>query len=70
MSDLNLNVAMIGPRGCGKTSVLSIMLGELENFINKLNGDPDVRKHCAPKVDAAAFCIFNDLLAVGIHSSK
>ena len=57
MSDLNLNVAMIGPRGCGKTSVLSIMLGELENFINKLNGDPDVRKHCAPKVDAAAFCI-------------
>ena len=37
MSDLNLNVAMIGPRCCGKTSVLSIMLGELQNFINKLN---------------------------------
>lgn len=57
MSDLTLNVAMIGPRGCGKTSVLSIMLGEIENFINKLNGDPDVREYCAPNVKADGFSI-------------
>ena len=57
MSDLNLNVAMIGPRGCGKTSVLSIMLGELQNFIDKLNNDADVKKHCSPKLDADNFSI-------------
>ena len=57
MSDLNLNVAMIGPRGCGKTSVLSIMLGEIENFVNKLNTDADVRKKCSPKIQADSFCV-------------
>ena len=50
MSDLNLNVAMIGPRGCGKTSVLAIMLGEIENFINDLNTNADVRKKCSPTI--------------------
>lgn len=57
MSDLNLNVAMIGPRGCGKTSVLSIMLGELQNFINKLNNKAEVKKYCSPKLGADDFSI-------------
>ena len=55
MSDLTLNVAMIGPRGCGKTSVLSIMLGEIENFINGLNANENVRRYCNPSVSADAF---------------
>ena len=54
---MNLNVAMIGPRGCGKTSVLSIMLGEIENFINKLNTDKEVKKHCNPKIQAPGMAI-------------
>lgn len=57
MSDLNLNVAMIGPRGCGKTSVLSIMLGELQNFIDKLNNKKNVKKYCSPKLGADDFSI-------------
>lgn len=57
MSDLNLNVAMIGPRNCGKTSVLSIMLGEVENFINKLNTDPKVKQYCFPEVKADNFSV-------------
>ena len=57
MSDLNLNVAMIGPRGCGKTSVLSIMLAEVENFIARLNTNPNVQKYCFPEIKADSFCI-------------
>ena len=57
MSDVNLKVAMIGPRGCGKTSVLSIMLGEIENFINGLNANENVRRYCNPSVSADAFSV-------------
>ena len=73
MSDLNLNVAMIGPRGCGKTSVLSIMLGEIDNFINKLNLDKDVRQNCSPKIQADSFSVqtlkgvYQDLQSVAIR---
>ena len=73
MSDLNLNVAMIGPRGCGKTSVLSIMLGEIDNFINKLNLDKDVKEKCAPKIQESSFSvetlkgIYQDLQSVAIQ---
>ena len=57
MSDLNLNVAMIGPRGCGKTSVLAIMLSEIEDFVSRLNTNPDVRQKCSPKIQADSFCV-------------
>lgn len=74
MSDLNLNVAMIGPRKCGKTSVLSIMLAEVENFIARLNTNPNVQKYCFPEIKADSFCIetlkssYNDLKSIAIRN--
>lgn len=51
MSDLSLNVVMIGPKGCGKTSMLSFLVTQFESFITNLKkNDENVKKYCAPSV--------------------
>lgn len=47
-----LNVVMIGPRACGKTSTLSVMLHDVEQFISNLTAqDPQFQvTECLPQL--------------------